>query len=83
MNSRDKSANAELIQRVAASRDSGAFAELFRAFAPRLKSYMMRQGADPTTAEELAQETLLAVWRKATLYSDEKGSPTTTAPPAR
>lgn len=77
MTSRDKSANAELIQRVALLRDDRAFAELFQAFAPRLKSYMMRQGADATTAEELAQETLLTVWRKATLYSDEKGTPTT------
>jgi RNA polymerase sigma-70 factor (ECF subfamily) len=38
---------------------------------------MMRQGADANTAEELAQETLLMVWRKAALYSGEKGSPTT------
>lgn len=50
---------------------------LFESYAPRVKSYMMRQGADPTTAEELAQETLLTVWRKAALYSGDKGSATT------
>lgn len=50
---------------------------LFQTYAPRVKSYMMRQGADPNTAEELAQETLLTVWRKAGLYSGEKGSATT------
>lgn len=50
---------------------------LFESYAPRVKSYMMRQGADPNTAEELAQETLLTVWRKAALYSDDKGSATT------
>lgn len=77
MTSRDTSANAELLQRIAAGGDAGAFAELFRAYVPRLKSYMMRQGADATTAEELAQETLMTVWRKARLYSGEKGSPTT------
>jgi RNA polymerase sigma-70 factor (ECF subfamily) len=38
---------------------------------------MMRQGADAGTAEELAQETLLAVWHKARLYSGEKGSAST------
>jgi RNA polymerase sigma-70 factor (ECF subfamily) len=54
-----------------------AFKALFQSYAPRVKSYMLRQGADPATAEELAQETLLAVWRKAALYSDEKGSATT------
>ncbi len=67
----------ELLQRVAERRDAVAFAELFQSFAPRVKAYMIRQGADPTTAEELAQETLLTVWRKAGLYSGEKGSATT------
>jgi RNA polymerase sigma-70 factor, ECF subfamily len=35
---------------------------------------MMRQGADPATAEELAQEAMLSVWRKAGLYSQNKGT---------
>ena len=38
---------------------------------------MMRKGADAGTAEDLAQETLLTVWRKAALYADAKGSMTT------
>src|SRR5690606_25092814 len=58
---------ADLLQRVAANRDVEAFRMLFQTYAPRVKSYMMRQGADPNTAEELAQETLLTVWRKAAL----------------
>lgn len=68
---------ADLLQQVAANRDVEAFRMLFQTYAPRVKSYMMRQGADPNTAEELAQETLLTVWRKAALYSDDKGSATT------
>ncbi|MGL4395491.1 MAG: sigma-70 family RNA polymerase sigma factor [Hyphomicrobium sp.] len=68
---------AEFLHRVATSRDVEAFRHLFEAYAPRVKAYMMRQGADPTTAEELAQETLLTVWRKAGLYSDGRGSATT------
>lgn len=68
---------AELLQRVADRGDVDAFRKLFQSYAPRVKSYMMRQGADSGTAEELAQETLLTVWRKAALYSDEKGSATT------
>jgi len=66
-----------LLYRIAQSRDPEAFAELFDSYAPRLKSYMIRQGADAATAEELAQETLLTVWRKAQLYSGEKGSAST------
>lgn len=68
---------AEFLQRIAESEDVEAFRKLFQAYAPRVKAYMMRQGTDPNTAEELAQETLLTVWRKAGLYSGEKGSATT------
>jgi RNA polymerase sigma-70 factor, ECF subfamily len=68
---------AEFLQRIAERGDAEAFRKLFQAYAPRVKAYMMRQGADPNTAEELAQETLLTVWRKAGLYSGEKGSATT------
>jgi RNA polymerase sigma-70 factor, ECF subfamily len=68
---------ADLLQRIAERGDAEAFKELFQSFAPRVKSYMIRQGADPTTAEELAQETLLMVWRKAGLYTSEKGSAST------
>jgi RNA polymerase sigma-70 factor, ECF subfamily len=68
---------ADFLQRIAERGDVEAFRKLFQAYAPRVKSYMMRQGADANTAEELAQETLLTVWRKASLYSGEKGSATT------
>ncbi|PPD02005.1 MAG: RNA polymerase subunit sigma [Hyphomicrobium sp.] len=68
---------AEFLQRIAERGDVEAFRKLFQAYAPRVKAYMMRQGADANTAEELAQETLLTVWRKAGLYSGEKGSATT------
>ncbi|MEM9030892.1 MAG: sigma-70 family RNA polymerase sigma factor [Pseudomonadota bacterium] len=67
----------DLLQRIALHNDAEAFRILFENFAPRVKSYMIRQGADPATAEELAQETLMTVWRKAQLYSGEKGSATT------
>ncbi len=67
----------DLLQQVAQDRDVDAFRQLYQSYAPRVKSYMMRQGADANTAEELAQETLLTVWRKASLYSGEKGSATT------
>lgn len=68
---------AEFLQRIAERGDIEAFRKLYSAYGPRVKAYMMRQGADPGTAEELAQETLLTVWRKAGMYSGEKGSATT------
>jgi RNA polymerase sigma-70 factor, ECF subfamily len=64
----------DLIQKVARNRDSEAFHELFVTFAPRIKAMLMRQGADPETAEEIVQETMLSVWRKAHLFVESKGS---------
>jgi len=68
---------AEFLHKVAQRGDVQAFRKLFEIYAPRVKAYMMRQGADPALAEELAQETLLTVWRKAGLYSGDRGSATT------
>jgi RNA polymerase sigma-70 factor (ECF subfamily) len=50
---------------IAVTRDRTAFVALFEHFAPRVKGYHLRRGASNATAEELAQETLLAVWCKA------------------
>lgn len=57
-----------LIEAVAAHRDRGAFGELFHYFAPRLMGFGLRSGADAASAEELVQETMLAVWRKAATF---------------
>ncbi len=64
----------DLIRRIAADGDPDAFKELFEQFAPRVKAVLIRQGADPATAEELAQETMLAVWRKASYYVEGRGN---------
>ena len=63
-----------LVMAVAATRDRAAFAELFAHFAPRLKSFLRRQGADDAAAEDLAQETMLSVWRKAALFDPQRAS---------
>jgi RNA polymerase sigma-70 factor (ECF subfamily) len=54
-----------LVRAVATLKDRTAFAELFQHFAPRLKAFMMKGGADSDTAEELAQEAMIQVWRRA------------------
>ena len=68
---------ADLLRRVAEQADPAAFRELYQTYGPRVKAYMMRQGADAATAEDLAQETLLTVWRRASLYAEDKGSAAT------
>ena len=62
---------------IAAGGDRAAFAELFAFFAPRLKSYLMRTGTAEPQAEELMQETMLAVWRKAALFDPKSASAAT------
>jgi len=66
-----------LLGRVAATRDRAAFAALFAHFAPRVKAYLLRLGAPPALAEDLAQEALLSLWRKAHLFDPAKASAAT------
>lgn len=65
---------AVLLLRVVRGRDREAFRALFLTLAPRVKTYLIRQGASPALADELAQETFLAVWRRADQYRPERGS---------
>lgn len=57
-------------------REVETFEVVFRHFAPRVKAYMARTGS-PTAAEELMQETMVAVWNKAALYDPSKGAAST------
>jgi RNA polymerase sigma factor (sigma-70 family) len=56
---------ADLIGRVASRGDREAFRSLFEYFAPRIKGFMLKAGCSADEAEEIAQTTLIAVWRKA------------------
>ncbi len=69
-----RSDDAALIKAVAQRRDRAAFATLFAYFGPRVKAWMLRAGSNPTAAEELAQETMLAVWQKAALFDPGRAS---------
>jgi RNA polymerase sigma-70 factor (ECF subfamily) len=60
---------------VAERRDKAAFARLFLRFAPKLKSYFLRAGFAPAEAEDLTQDVMLAVWRKASLFDPAKADP--------
>ena len=66
---------AALISAVGVSCDRQAFALLYEYYAPRLKSFGLKQGVSAAKAEELVQETMLMVWRKAESFDQLKGSP--------
>jgi RNA polymerase sigma-70 factor (ECF subfamily) len=56
------------VRALARDRDRAAFARLFDHFAPRLISYFIRAGMAREAAEEIAQDTMIAVWTKSPLY---------------
>ncbi|WP_237353708.1 sigma-70 family RNA polymerase sigma factor [Xanthobacter sp. YC-JY1] len=66
-----------LIVAIATRADREAFGRLFRHFAPRVKSYLVRNGLSANAAEELAQETLLTVWRKAAYFDPTRAAAST------
>lgn len=68
-----ENANA-LIVAIAETGDQAAFARLFELFAPLIKAHLKRAGCPDGEAEELAQETMLAVWRKAGQFDAERAS---------
>ena len=71
------SESAESISKIANDRDEAAFDVLFRYFAPRIKSYCLRLGADPSGAEEITQEAMVSIWRNAAQFDPSKASPST------
>ena len=68
---------AQCIRKIACAGDRHAFAALFTHFAPRLKTFFIRGGMTHAQAEELAQEAMIAVWRKAVLFEPDKANAAT------
>jgi RNA polymerase sigma-70 factor (ECF subfamily) len=65
---------AALVLRVRDHQDKAAFAALFRHFAPRVKAFLMKSGADATLAEECAQDVMATLWQKAGLFDPSRAS---------
>lgn len=63
-----------LMRRIRDARDEAAFVTLFTHYAPRVKAFLMRSGADATLAEECAQEVMATVWHKAHLFDPSRAS---------
>ncbi len=67
----------DLLEAVAAHQDRTAYSELFAYYAPRVKSYLIRLGADAGSAEEIAQDVMVTVWRKASMFDRKQASVST------
>lgn len=69
--------HAALVRAIADRADRDAFRVLFDHYAPRVKGFLSRQGLDDARAEELAQEVMVVVWRKAASFDPAKASVST------
>ncbi|WP_203291341.1 sigma-70 family RNA polymerase sigma factor [Maricaulis parjimensis] len=68
---------AALMQRVGQERDRTAFGQLFEHFAPRIRTFLLNRRVVPAQADDLTQEVMLAVWRRASSYDASKAAVTT------
>ncbi len=53
-------------------RDRVAFGKMFDFLGPRLKGFVMRNGTGSAQAEEIVQDVMLTVWRKAAMFDPHK-----------
>lgn len=60
-----------------ARQDRDAFARLFAFYAPRVKAYLLRLNSSDSLAEELTQEVMLTVWRKAAQFDRSQATSST------
>jgi len=67
----------DCIVAIAKRRDRQQFALLFAHFGPRLKSFFLRLGVPPGVAEDLVQDTMLMVWRKADRFDPKRAAAST------
>lgn len=70
---------ADLVHAIARDQDREAFAALYARLAPPLRRFLVTRCRDTVKAEEILQETMLTIWRKASLYDRRKASVNTWA----
>ncbi len=66
-----------LMAAVAEHQDIDAYQLLYNYFVPKVRAYMSKIGSDRAFADEMAQEAMLRVWRKARLFDPGKGQAST------
>lgn len=70
----EKDELAAYIEAIAVNKDREAFKRLFSLMAPRIKAYCLKRGSNPAAAEEMAQETMIQVWRRASQFDAQRAS---------
>lgn len=67
---------ADLIHRIASTRDRRAFRELFDSYGPKIKAYAIKQGM-LEYSDELVQEVMINIWRRAEQFDSSKANAST------
>lgn len=68
--------DSELLTAIAA-RDKAAFGELFSRYAGRVKGFMIRSGASAQDADEIVQDVMVSVWRRAMTFDPARAAAST------
>ncbi|MFQ3229977.1 sigma-70 family RNA polymerase sigma factor [Reinekea sp.] len=71
---------AQMLEKVAESQDRSAFEALFKHFGPLIKSFAVSSNLHfqgDHLPEELVQDVMMTIWRKAPLYDAKKAAPST------
>lgn len=76
MHDRLHESDESLIGRVAQG-DRAAFARLFNAYAGKVKGYLVRLGAPSAAAEDLMQDAMVSIWRRAASFDATKAKAST------
>jgi RNA polymerase sigma-70 factor (ECF subfamily) len=61
-----------LMAAIAEQQDRQAFMQVYKYFAPKVKSFLMGKGLPHAAADDVMQEVMLAVWQKASSYDAAK-----------
>lgn len=67
----------EYIVSIAEDHSKAAFAEVFKEFYPRVKSYLSSLSVDYQRVDDIAQDVMTTIWRKAYQYDSTKAAPVT------
>jgi len=71
---RTEADRAGLIRAIAQAGDRAAFIALFAFYAPRIKAQAMRFGLTGDAAEDVAQDAMLSLWRRAHQFDETRGT---------
>ena len=76
MHDRVEETDEALVARIARG-DREAFSRIFAAYAGKVKGYLLRLGAPAAAAEDLAQDAMVAIWRRAASFDSTKAKAST------